>query len=221
MLADTGIWLPIIVIGAMLVVGGRAYARFAKQSWNWAVADAVITKIGKLSMRTHLISGSNRWDTSLNVHLEYLYTAGGEQWKNEHIARWRSTGRKEIHEAEEFRLNNPVGKRFQLLFNPNNPFDSLLNGPRDPTAGSVIATFGLAMAIIALINWIFDPPGVVQIVLLVGGLAACAGAFALTNYPFERPWWFEKSEEEAEKSMQESVSMKQPDGFHQFRTWSD
>ncbi len=221
MLADTGTWLPIIVIGAIFVAGGKAYSRFAKQSWDWSVADAVITKIGKLSMRTNLMSGSNRWDTSLNIHVEYTYTAGGEQWKNEHIARWRSTGRKELLEAEEFRLNNPVGKRFQLLFNPNNPFDSLLNGPRDPSVGSVIGMFGLAVMILGLVNWLFEPAAVVQVVLVVAGLAACAGAYAFTEYPFTRPWWFEKSEEEVEKFMQESISLKQPSGLHKFRMGSD
>ncbi len=219
MLADTGTWLPIIVIGAILLVGGTAYANFAKKSWDWSVADAVITRIGKLNLDTHHNTVSNRWDTPLNIHVEYSYMADGEQWKNEHIARWRSTGRRELSEAEEFRRNNPVGKRFQLLYNPNSPFDSLLNGPRNPAVGSAIGTFGLAAVAFGLINWFFEPSLVVQVALVATGLVACAGAYAFADYPFERPWWFEKSEEETERFLREAVSMQQPDRIHRFRKW--
>ncbi len=219
MLADTGTWLPIVVIGAIFFVGGTAYASFAKKSWGWPVADAVITRIGKLNLGTHHNAVSNRWDTPLNIHVEYSYMADGEQWKNEHIARWRSTGRRELREAEEFRQNNPVGKRFQLLYSPNNPFDSLLNGPRNPAVGSVISTFGLASVAFGLINWFFEPSLVAQVALVAAGLIACAVAFALADYPFERPWWFEKSEEEAERFMREAVSMQQPDRIYRFGKW--
>jgi hypothetical protein len=61
---------------------------------------------------------------------------GSEEWKNEHIAHWRTAGSKQFGEAEEFRKNNPVGKRIQLLYNPSNPFDSLLNGPRTTDHGT-------------------------------------------------------------------------------------
>ncbi|MCZ6539504.1 MAG: DUF3592 domain-containing protein [Chloroflexi bacterium] len=209
MLEDTGTWLPIIVVGTMLFFGGAAYASFAKKSWDWPVADAVITKVGKLNRGTQHI-GSNRWDTSLNIHVEFSYTVAGDQWKDEHIARWRSDGRRELREAEEFRKNNPVGKRFQLLHSPDNPFDSLLNGPRDPTIGSVIRTFGLASVAFGLINWLIDPPGAAQLVLVMAGLAACAGAYATANYPFERPWWFERSEEETERFMSDAIALKRP-----------
>lgn len=219
MLTDTGTWLPIIVIGAILFVGGTAYASFAKKSWDWSVADAVITRIGKLNLDTHHNTVSNRWDTPLNIHVEYSYMADGEQWKNEHIARWRSTGRKELREAEEFRQNNPVGKRFQLLYNPNNPFDSLLNGPRNPAVGSVISTFGLASVAFGLLNWFFEPSLAAQVALVATGLVACAGAYAFVDYPFERPWWFEKSEEETERFMREAVSVQQPDRTYRFRKW--
>ncbi len=217
MLADTGTWLPIIVIGTALFIGGRAYASFAKKSWGWPVADAVITGVSKLNIGTRHNAGSTRWDLSMNIHVEYSYTVEGEQWKDEHIARWRSTGRREMHEAEEFRQNNPVGKRFQLVYSPNNPFDSLLNGPRDPTVGSVIGTFGLASVAFALINWFFDPAGLAQAALVAAGIIACAGVYMSADYPFERPWWFEKSEEETERFIQSAVSMKQPDSSHRFR----
>ena len=219
MLADTGTWLPIIVIGTALFIGGRAYAIFAKKSWDWSVADAVITGISKLNVGTQHNVGSTRWDLSMNIHVEYSYTVEGEQWKDEHIARWRSTGRRDLREAEEFRQNNPVGKRFQLLYDPNNPFDSLLNGPRNPAVGSVIAMFGLASVAFGLINWFFDPPQVAQVALAAAGLIAVAGAITFADYPFERPWWFEKSEEESERFMREAVSMKPPDRFYRFRMW--
>ena len=217
MLADTGTWLPIVVLGALLFVGGTIYASFAKKSWDWSIADAVITKVGKLNLGTQHNVGLNRWETSLTIHVEYSYTAEGEEWKYEHIARWRSDGRRELREAEEFRKNNPVGKRFQLLYSPNNPFDSLLNGPRDPTVGSVIRTFGLALVAFGLINWVIDPPGAVQIVLIAAGLVACSVVYATSRYPFERPWWFEKSPEETERFMSEAVSDKQPEKFRILR----
>lgn len=200
-LADTGAWLSIVVIGSMLFAGGTVYASFAKKSWDWPVADAVITRVGKLNLGVHHNVVLNRWDTPLNIHVEYSYMVEGEQWKSEHIARWKSTGRRELLEAEEFRQNNPAGKRFQLLYNPDNPFDSLENGPRNPAFGSVIAMFGLASVAFGLINWVFDPSLVAQIALVAVGLAACGGAWAFADYPFERPWWFAKSEDEAERFM--------------------
>ena len=217
MLADTGTWLPVVVLGALLFVGGTVYASLAKKSWDWSVADAIITSVGKLNLDTHHNVVSNRWDTPMNIHVEYSYMAKGEQWKYEHIARWQSTGQRQLREAEQFRQNNPVGKRFQLLYNPNNPFDSLLNGPRNPAVGSVIGTFGLASVAFGLINWFFEPSLVAQVALVAAGLMACAGAFAFTDYPFERPRWFEMSEEEAERFMREAVSVKQPDSSHRFR----
>ena len=213
MFADTGIWLPILVIGAILFVGGRAYASFAKKSWNWSVADAVITGVSKLNVGTQHNTGSTRWDLSMNIRVEYSYTVEGEQWKDEHVARWRSTGQREMLEAKEFQQNNPVGKRFQLVYSPNNPFDSLLNGPRDPTIGAVIGVFGLATVAFGLINWLFDPAGLAQAAIIAAGLIACVGVYMSADYPFERPWWFEKSEEETERFMSEAAAMEQPHRF--------
>ncbi|MCH8136948.1 MAG: DUF3592 domain-containing protein [Proteobacteria bacterium] len=202
-LADTGTWVPIMVIGAMLAVGGAAYANLARKSWDWSVADAVITRVGKLKMDVNLNTVSNKLDTPLNLHIEYAYMANGEQWKYEHVARWRSTGRREIRESEKFQQNNPVGKRFQLHYRPDDPFDSLLNGPRNPAVGSVIGASGLAAVAIGLINLFFEPSLVAQALFVTVGLMACAGAFAFTDYPFERPRWFEKSEDEVEQFMRD------------------
>lgn len=209
--ADTVIWVPLIVLGAILFAAGSVYARYARQSWNWSVADAVITKVGKLNLDSRHIAEGSKWDTTINLHVEYAYSVGDEQWKNEHIARWRSTRRRDFREAEEFQVNNPVGKRFQILYNPENHFDSLLNGPRNPAMGTAISVFGLAAIVFGLINWFTDPSLVVQAVIASVGVAISAGAGTQSDYPFERPWWFEKSEGEAAQFMKDADMVQRPD----------
>ena len=217
MLADTGTWLPIIAIGVMMYFGGKAYARFAKKTWDWSVADAVITRVSNVNVAHQYSIGATRWDNPLKVYIEYSYMVNGELWRDEHITRWRSMGQSELYEAKEFRKNNPVGKKFQLLHNPGNPFDSLLNGPRDPTIGVVLSMFGLALAAFSLINWLFELPQFVQLALIAAGLLACALAYASSKYPFERPWWFEKTSGETERFMSEANSIKEPDKFRILR----
>lgn len=177
------------------------------------MADAVVSKVGNLDLAPQRTVDPNRFETPLNIHLEYTYSVRGEQWKNEYVARWRSAGRREFREAAEFLENNPVGKRFQILHHPENPFDSLLNGPRNPLVGMLTATFGAALTVFALINWFFTLALVVQLAAGMLGIGACALIVAVADYPFERPWWFEKSEDEAESFMLNTNLAKQPDRF--------
>ena len=210
-ITDTGIWIPVIALGILIRAGGSAWARFARRSWTWSVADAVITKVSGLNLDSLQAVGPNRWDTTMKIHIEYSYMVKGIQWKNEYIARWRSTGAAQFREAEIFRQNNPVGKRFQLLYNPDNPFDSLMNGPRDPSIGLAAAAFGLALAVYGLINWLADPALPGQIALLAAGLIGAAVVHYMSEYPFERPWWLDKTEEEAAQFIRDADSVKSAD----------
>lgn len=213
MVSNTELWLPIIVIGVALLVIGWFYAKFARKSWGWSVADAAVSRMSKLDLGTRRSIDPSRFDTPLAIHLEYTYSVRGEQWKNEYIARWRKTGRREILEATEFQEKNPVGKRFQILYNPDNPFDSLLNGPRNPLVGLLTGTIGAALLVFALVNWVFSPVAAVQLAVAIIGIVACGAIIAVTDYPFERPWWFEKSEDEAADFMLSARVVKQPERF--------
>ena len=67
MLADTGIWLPIIAIGVMMYFGGKAYASFAKKTWDWSVADAVITRVSDVNFHHKYSTGATRGENPLKV----------------------------------------------------------------------------------------------------------------------------------------------------------
>jgi hypothetical protein len=73
------------VIGELAYTGGNAYARFARRSRSWSVADGVNTNVSGLNLDARQTADMGQLDVSMKINVEYAYQVNGEQWKNECI----------------------------------------------------------------------------------------------------------------------------------------
>ena len=89
-------------------------------------------------------------------------------------------------EARAFVAANPVGKTFEILFNPADPLEILNDGQKNPNFGRIWTTLGVGAIVIGLINIVVVAPVEVSVMLASVALFSGIVVGAITDYPFEQ-----------------------------------
>ena len=142
------LWPLYVTIGAVVVAGGLSSARDAKASWNWPLADAVITDVSKVDKDEPSEPGDSTVTYSMQVRYSYhvddaTYRGSHPAYSYGHV--WKSSKAPEL--VNKYR----PGRLFQVRYRPDRPRDHSVKGPKNPGGGYGNALLGVSIVIASAI----------------------------------------------------------------------
>ena len=138
------LWPLFITLGAAVAAGGLASAKHAKKTWDWPLAEAVITHVSKVGEERPWEPGDST--VAYDMQVRWSYRVGdatylGSQYMYAYGHLWHRS------RAPELIKKYKPGKVFQVRYCPDKPRDHLAGGPKNPGVGYGGTFFGAATAI--------------------------------------------------------------------------